>query len=209
MLAWIIVFCFVILFSLGLIKIIDIFFLYKQQIKNRHLSQATTVVVPILALIISSILILSGIQTIVNLFSLSANSQNQERLELIAIPSQDCPKLFNLINKTEKAIEREENHRYIEEEVPLFSIKLEYQKGLEKIREQAVQYKNEKWQKNSEIYAQEIARQLEAKAKLFEQRINAKADRSGREKIYQLLEEMDEVTTERQNLIRTVRQQCT
>jgi hypothetical protein len=49
---------------------------------------------------------------------------------------------------------------------------------------------------------------LKKKAELFKERIKIKPDKVGRKKIYELLEEMDKVTAERQKLIEQVEQQC-
>lgn len=99
-------------------------------------------------------------------------------------------------------------HRYIEEKVHLFVIKLDYEKGAQRLREQSRQYTNLKLQKNTADYANKIANKLQAKAELFEQRVEVQENKAGRKEIYRLLDRMDRITEERQQLIELVKQKC-
>jgi hypothetical protein len=209
---WVIVFSLIILLILGLIKVIDFLFLYRQKIKLQSLRLGFSILGIFFLLIISSLIVLGVIKSVVNISQLLTRDSVPKNNTFALISRRDCQPLLDTIKETENAIYQQENHRYIEEEAPLFAIQLEYHKGFQKLREQLVKYENLAAKESENIYAQnygnQIAEQLKKKAELFKERIKIKPDKVGRKKIYELLEEMDKVTAERQKLIEQVEQQC-
>ena len=132
----------------------------------------------------------------------------QKAVADIAIEKQDCQQLKDIIYQTENQIYQAENHRYIEEVSPLFTIKLEYEKGAKELSSAAEQYGSLDIAENSQYYTEKIARQLDKKSQLFQERTKAIANRQGMKKIPDLLNEMDRVTEQRKNLITIIKKQC-
>lgn len=204
---FIIVFIFTILLICGLIKIIDLIFIYNPKIKISFLGLDFISLSVSLLFISTSIIFLFAVNLILDLSPFSNNSQNAT--SQINIAPRDCLLLLDTIARTEYKGDRQEDHRYIEAEAPLFTLKLDYQKGAQQLREQARQYTNSNFQKSTADHANKIAKKLQEKAELFEQRIKIKENEVAEKEIYQLLDRMDRVTEERQELIELVKQKCT
>jgi hypothetical protein len=160
-----------------------------------------------LLFLLTSIIFLLGVNLILNSSPFSSIAHNRE-VSQINISVEDCSLLLDTIARTENRSDRQENHRYIEEEAPLFTLKLDYQQGAQQLREQSRQYSNLKLQKNTANHAKKIAQKFQEKAELFEQRIKIKENEVGKKEIYKLLNRMDRVTEERQQLIELVKQKC-
>ncbi|WP_144873076.1 hypothetical protein [Hyella patelloides] len=128
--------------------------------------------------------------------------------DVALIEKQDCQKFIDTIYITENQIHRLENHRYIEESASLFTIKLEYQKGANKLTSVAKQYLDLDVAENSQHYSQQLAQMLQEKAQLFKKRSETVENGKGVKQIFNLLEQMDLVTKQRQNLITAIEKQC-
>ena len=126
----------------------------------------------------------------------------------IAIENQDCQQLKDLIYSTENKIYQAENHRYIEEVSPIFTIKLEYEKGAKELSSAAEQYSSLDISENSQHYAEKIAQKLQKKSQLFQDRTKVVKNSKGIQKIADLLKQMDRVTEQRKNLITIIKKQC-
>ncbi len=126
----------------------------------------------------------------------------------IDIDQSNCQVLIDTIYYEENKIYKVENHRYIEEVSPDFAVKVEYQKGVKKLKKVAKKYLDLNLAEPSNYYAKKIATKLQDKATLFQQRIEIQEDNQVIEKILQLLENMDQVTEERLFLIDTIEQKC-
>lgn len=205
---FIIVFIFTILLICGLIKIIDLIFIYNKQIRISLFGLDFISISASLLFLLASIFFLFGVYLILNFSPFSSVAQNRETSQ-INISVEDCSLLLNTINATENTGNRQKNHRFIEEQAPLFTLKIDYQKGAQQLREQSRQYRNLKLHKNTEIYVDEIAQKSLEKAELFEQRINIKENEVSKQEIYKLLDRMDRVTKEKQQLIELVKRKCT
>lgn len=208
MFALVIIFVFSLLIILGLIKIIDLIFNYQQQLKPVSLKWGFTSISLLLIFITSMAFVFWGSQLIINLTNNVDLAQPSFETN-ISIDPTDCDLLVDKIYQAENQVYKFENHRYIEEVSPLFTIKIEYQKGAEKLREQAQQYQNLKLQPTTLKTVNKIAQKLTEKAHLFEDRVQQQAGQSGTKEILKLLDKMDRVTEERFTLIDRVKQQCT
>lgn len=126
----------------------------------------------------------------------------------IAIQPEDCPIILQTIAREQEELAFYNNHRYIEEKAPLFTIKIQYERGAEILREEAKQFAKLPINKNSKYYTNKIAEKLNEKAELFEQRVKAKPGIDSPEKVLDLLNRMDRVTEERLNTLEQVKKQC-
>ncbi|MDJ0574927.1 MAG: hypothetical protein QNJ65_07140 [Xenococcaceae cyanobacterium MO_234.B1] len=126
----------------------------------------------------------------------------------IDIDRRNCQILINTIYYEENKIYKVENHRYIEEVSPDFAVKVKYHKGAKKLKKVAKKYLDLNLAEPSNYYAKKIAKKLQAKATLFQQRIEIEEDNQVIENILELLENMDRVTEERLFLIDSIEQKC-
>jgi hypothetical protein len=184
----------------------DKVFLFKEQVKPDSLG--------VLFLIIGAIVstIIAGL-TIFFITNLAINIPNWVESKLIAqnikVDRADCPQLIATINKSNQLLEEVEDHRYIEEAAPIFTIKIEYEKGLNQLKKEAQEFSNLELQNNSKYYADSIAYNLNKKAQLFQERMDFKVEgNKNTQDVYKLLEQMDKFTSERLKLISQVKQQC-
>lgn len=130
------------------------------------------------------------------------------QIPTMAIEKQDCQRVIDTIYSTENSIYKLENHRYIEEISPVFTIKIDYKKGAEKLDSAAKKYRELEVAESTKPYTQAIADKLEQKAELFTNRSEAEENSKGIKKVIYLLDEMDRATEQRQQLIDALERQC-
>ena len=201
------IFGFIIILFLVSLQVIDLVFSIRTKLKPVYLKQVFTV---------TSFLLWFGVSTLatvlISQFFLQLPQRwfnvPQKAVADIAIEKQDCQQLKDIIYQTENQIYKVENHRYIEEVSPLFTIKLEYEKGAKELSSAAEQYSSLELAENSRHYTEQIAQKLDKKSQLFQDRTKAIANRQGMKKIPDLLNEMDRVTEQRKNLITVIKKQC-
>ncbi|BAU64128.1 hypothetical protein STA3757_14970 [Stanieria sp. NIES-3757] len=203
----VIIFAFILVVIFILIKIIGCIFDYTYQLKSKNLKLVVTIITFILTFIFSLIIVVLGANFIVSGLNFLGLNQNVVKGNL-NVDLFDCPSLLETIYQDENQIHQFENHRYIEEVAPIFTIKIEYEQGAKKLREQAEKYQNLKISAKSINLSQEISQKLLEKAHLFEERVKIAADKSGTKQILKLLAKMDRITEERLKLIDLVKQQC-
>ncbi|AFZ34022.1 hypothetical protein Sta7437_0412 [Stanieria cyanosphaera PCC 7437] len=208
MFALVLVFAFTLVVIFILIKLIDIILNNTYQLKYNNLKLAVTTITFVLTFIFSLIIVVLGVNLIFFGLNLVGLKQNIAQAD-INVDLFDCPSLLETIYHNENQVYQFEKHRYIEEVAPLFTIKIEYEQGAKRLREQAGKYQNLKISSKSINVVQEISQKLLEKAHLFEERVKIKADSSGTKQILKLLEKMDQVTEERLRLIDRVKQKCT
>lgn len=207
MFAPVIIFAFILVVIFILIKVIGCIFDYTYQLKSKNLKLAVTIITFSLTFIFSLIIVVLGVNFIVsglNFLGLNQNvAQGDFNVDLL-----DCPSLLETIYQDENQIHQFENHRYIEEVAPIFTIKIEYEQGAKRLREQAEKYQNLRISTKSINVTQEISQKLLEKAHLFEERVKITVNSSGTKQILKLLAKMDLITEERLRLIDLVKQQC-
>ncbi len=165
-----------------------------------------------IALLVWLIILMLAIFSATNIFvkpkdSFSVNSEEVNGTDSI-LNLEDCQKLINEIYLGESQIHNLENHHYLEIVDTPTKIKLNYQKGAEKLRLIAEQYLELDLNPESAYYSQTIANKLQEKAQLFEQRMGILANINNRQEVNQLLAKMDVVTRERLKAIESVENQC-
>jgi hypothetical protein len=207
MFALLAIFSFIIVLFLASLKIIELIFTNRRKFKSNYQKS----LFPVLALFlwfsfsaISTIFISSIILKLPQILFGSSQRANAD----VAIEKQDCQKIIDTIYSLENQIYQIENHRYIEESAPIFTIKLEYQKGSEELSSVAEEYLALDVGKNSQNYTKQMAEKLQEKAQLFQVRTEIMENSQGVKQIINLLEKMDRVTEERQNMISGVKKQC-
>jgi phosphotransferase system glucose/maltose/N-acetylglucosamine-specific IIC component len=208
MFAPVIIFAFILVVIFILIKVIGLILDYNSKLKSSNLKLAVTIITFILTFIISLLIVVFGVNFIFVGLSFWGLNQNVAQADL-NVDLFDCPSLVETIYQNENQIYKFENHRYIEEVAPLFTIKIEYEQGAKRLQEQAKKYQNLKISAKSTPVIQEISQKLLEKAHLFEERVKIEAGSSGTKQILKLLEKMDQVTEERLKLIDLVKQKCT
>lgn len=190
----------------ALFKISDFIFIFK----NRPKSKISSIYLAVGAFIL--LFLLSVITTFgsAKLIASSIPPQNKSTLASLGanIDTKDCPRLLDTIYIVETEIAQFDNHRNIEEVSPLFTIKLEYQKGADKLKKYAAVYQELKLTNKSKIYTQNIAQKMQTKAKLFERRIKITENKKGIKEILELLKKMDRVTYEQQTIVEGIEKQC-
>ncbi len=190
----------------ALFKASDFIFTLKTKRKFKESSVYITIATFVLLFLLSLIATFASAKLIANLIP----PQRVQVSELVAadIDSKDCSKLLDTIYLVENQITQLDNHRNIEETSPLFTIKLEYQKGAEKLREYASVYEELGLAEKSKIYSKKIAEKMQEKADYFDQRAKIKEDKEGAKQILQLLKKMDRVTQEQETIIEAIERQC-
>ena len=201
------IFSFIIVLFIASLKIIDLIFTAQINFKPKHIKKiftATSLVLWFSFSLISTLLAAEFLVKIPQTF-LGNSLHNNSNLTLAL---KDCQKLIDAIYLGENKIYQIENHRYIEEEAPIFTIKLEYTKGAKQLQSVANRYLKLDVAENSQQYSNQIAQKLQEKAQLFQHRTEIKEDSQGVEEILNLLRKMDRVTAQRQSAIDAVKQQC-
>lgn len=195
------IFSFIIILFLASIKIIDLVFTAKKQLKKEYLRTTFTVISLFFWFIISAV---STIFISYFLFKLPQKIFNNSKtaISLPEIAKQDCQQLTNTIYASENRIHSLDNHRYLEEITPLVNRKLEYEKASKKLKFAANRYLKLNVTKQSQHYSQKIAQTLQEKAQLFEERTKTIKSNST------LVQKMDRLTEERKELINFVKKQC-
>ena len=206
-------FDFIVVFILSLVCIfilmqsIDCIFSMSKKIKSALLSSmfmSFSLWVSFLLSIIVFYLALNFLIKIPIYLGIKTEDRNFETL----ISPTDCLLLTNAIRETENRIGEKENHRYLEEVAHLFTIKLEYQKAAQKLKEQVKIYHNLELSPEAEKYTHQIGTKFQEQSELFLQRNAITTNKEGVKKVYKLLEKMDKIDRERLRLIERVKQQC-
>ena len=189
----------------ALFKASDLIFTPQAKLRYKKSSIYLTIAAFVLLFLLSAITTFGSARLIANLIT----SQKIQSSALLAdIDLNDCSKLLDTISLAQNKITLLDDHRNIEETSPLFTIKLEYQKGSEKLREYASIYEGLDVTEKSKIYSQNIAQKMQEKADYFDQRIKIKENKEGAKQISQLLKKMDRVTQEQQTIIEDIERQC-
>lgn len=205
---FIIIFTVVLGFMFLWAKTIERFLLFKKQIQPE--SFAWTISFGGIA--VSTALFFVMLYFIVN-FILSFTNSIGEKIasqsQLSVLDRSDCQTLVDFVYKSQNEISVLENHRIIEEKANLFTLNLEYQKGLDVMKTKANEYEKFKVNKNTKIYTETIAKLLNKKADYFQQRINVDLNQTNVQSVFNLLDKMDEVTEERTKIVNQIDRQCT
>ncbi len=203
------------LLAIFIVNLVLLFALFKASnfifiLKTNPKSQISSIYLTVGAFIL---LFFLSVITTFGSAKLIANSIPTDRLSTSAaigadLDPKDCSKLLDTIYLVETEIAELDNHRNIEETSPLFTIKIEYQKGGDKLREYALLYEGLELTEASKVYTKNIAQKMQNKANLFDKRIKIKEDKEGIKKILELLKQMDRVTYEQQTIIEGIERQC-
>lgn len=207
MFALLAIFTFIIILFLASIKAIELVFTTKRKIKPNYMKSIFTAFSLLIWFSFSTISTISVSTFLLQLPQIWFGNTQRANADAI-IEQQDCQKIVDTIYSLENQIHQTENHRYLEEVSPIFTIKLEYQKGAEKINSVAEQYLALDIAESSRNYTKQIAEKLQQKAQLFQTRTEITENSKGIKEIVNLLEKMDRVTAERQNMIEGVERQC-
>lgn len=181
-------------------------FLLKEKLKPDSLAWSVTGGLLFLSFIAAIITILLIVRFIISVPYLFNTNLIGNKNDFPALAQKDCPSLLNVIYNTQN--NQLENHRYIEEVAPLFTIKLEYKKGIDFLKSEADQYSKLIVEPETKYYTTKIAEKLRQKADLFEQRVQINLNQDKLKDVLNLLDEMDKVTKERMDLITEVKNQC-
>jgi hypothetical protein len=201
------IFSFIIVLFLASLKIIELVFANRVKFKSSYKKTFFTGLALFLWFSFSAISTIFISSIVLKLPQMLFGDSQPANADL-AIEKQDCQKLIDTIYDLENQIHQSENHRYIEESAPIFTIELEYEKGSEKLNSVAEEYLGLNVAENSRDYTQKMAVKLQEKAQLFQARTKIVENNQGVKEIIDLLEEMDRVTEERQNMISNVKMQC-
>ncbi len=204
---FIIIFVVVLGFMFLWAKTIERFLLFRKQIKPESLAWA----IFIGGIIASTALSLIMLYFIINFILSSSNSIGEKiasQSQLSSLDSSDCQTLLDFIYKSQNETSLLENHRSIEENANLFTLNLEYQKGLNIMQKKAAEYNKLPVKENTKVYTKEIANLLNEKADYFKQRIDVDLNQTNVQGVFTLLDKMDEVTEERTKIINQIDRQC-
>lgn len=207
MFSFVAIFLFILFWIFILIKIVDLIFRVNRKIKGKTLSLSfisLSLTVSFIGSMISFYLV------IIFLINLPIYLGFKQKIEPISIvfSTTDCSTLTEAIQQTDIQIDEQANHRYLEETAHLFTIKLEYQKVADKLKEQAQIYSDLSLSPEGQSYARQISQKFQALSELFIQRNTITPNKEGIKKVYKLLERMDELDRERLLLVNQVKQQC-
>jgi hypothetical protein len=212
MLSLLFVFIFTLLWAWLLVYIIDKFFklFYKLKIKNKFDLLIFSSAIYVGLFIASTIFIFYTTTVAVELLQ-----QQPQKTSLsltrskLTIDRESCNELLDNIYSSEDTIYKFENHRYIEQLSPDFSVLLEYKKGAERLKITAGSYDELNLNQEARKYSAAIAFNMRKKARLFEERVAIKTKTSEtKSKIAELLLKMDRVTSQRATEIDRIKQQC-
>ena len=207
MFSFIAIFIFGLFLIFVLMQLIDIIFILQKRIKVQFLSFIFIILslsLSFLLSIISFYLVLTFLVKLPIYLGLETKQQDFDAI----IPKTDCLLLTNVIKQTENQIGEQENHRYLEKTAHLFTIKLEYQKAAQKLKEQGKIYNNLELSPEAQNYTRQIGTKFKEQSELFSQRNTIKTNKEGVKKVYKLLKKMDKIDQERLRLIDEVKQQC-
>ena len=207
MFSFIVIFIFILAWIYILIQIVDRIFKANRKIKKQSLSLSyisLSLIVTFIGSMISFYLVL------IFLFKLPFYLGLKEATEPINIvlSAEDCSTLTRAIQQSNREIDERANHRFLEETAHLFTIKLEYQKVADKLKEQAQIYNDLPLSPEGQTYAQEISQKFQSQSELFMERNTITPNKEGIKKVYKLLQKMDKIDRERLVLVDRVKQQC-
>lgn len=169
-------------------------------------SPAYITVAAFLVLFLLSVIITFGSAKLIA--NIIPSAQLRASTLIVDLDSQDCPQLLDAVNLVKSETAKLANHRNIEETSPLFTVKLEYQKGAAKLQEAANIFEQLNLATNSKKYTQNITQKLQEKADYFVQRSNVKEDKTGTKQIEKLLKKMDRATLEQQLIFDNIERKC-
>jgi hypothetical protein len=205
---FIVIFALVLGFMFLWAKTIERFLVFKKQIKPESLA----ISVSIAGILISTTVSLAILYLIVNLILSWSNSIGDKIASQSKLPSldkSDCATLVNFVFKTQNEMALLENHSSIEVNSNLFTIDLEYQKGINIMQEKATEYRNLKVKEKTKVYTDKLADLIFQKADYFKQRINLDPSREEIQSFVEnLLGKMSTVTEERTDVINKIGEQC-
>jgi ABC-type lipoprotein release transport system permease subunit len=204
---FIIIFAIILGFMFLWAKALDRFFLFKKQIKPESLAWTVSVVGVAISTTLSIAILYLIINFILN-FSDSIGEKIASQSQLSPLDKSDCKTLVDFVYKSQSEISVLENHRGIEENANLFTLNLEYQKGLDILQKKATEYNSFPVKKNTKIYTETIAKLLNEKAGYFQQRINVDLNQTDVKGVLNLLDKMDSVTEERTKIVNQIDRQC-
>ena len=207
MFSFIVIYIVSLLLAFILFQLIDKLFLLRKKIKSKVkflFFIGTSLLFSFILSIIGFALVLKFLFQIPTYLGL----ETKQQISKISISTTDCLPLTNTIQKTEILIGQKENHRYLEETAHLFTIKLQYQKAADKLKEQAQIYNNLELSADAKEHAQKIATKFQEQSDLFTQRTTITTNKAGIKQVYKILEKMDRVDQERLKLINQVKQKC-
>jgi hypothetical protein len=204
---FVIIFICVLIFMFLWAKAIEQFLLFQKRIKPESLAwtisiggiaASTTLSIAILYFIINFLL---GVPDLVG-------EKITTQQQLFNLDKSDCQTLTSFIYRSQNTLANLEDHRSIEANAPLFTINLEYQKGLEQMRKEATKYTSLEVRKDTKAYTEKIAGLLDQKADYFQDRINVDLNQTDVQGVFNLLDKLDSVTEQRTELINQINQQC-
>lgn len=205
---FIVIFALVLGFMFLWAKTIERFLVFKKQIKPESLAISVSIV----GILISTTVSLAMLYFIVNLILSWSNSIGEKIASQSKLPSldkSDCTTLVNFVSKTQNEMALLENHSSIEVNSNLFTIDLEYQKGINIMQEKATEYRNLKVKEKTKIYTDKLADLISQKADYFKQRINLDPSQEKIQSFVEnLLGKMSTVTEERTDVINQIGEQC-
>ncbi|MGK7951376.1 MAG: hypothetical protein AB4368_21980 [Xenococcaceae cyanobacterium] len=207
MFSFVAIFIFILFWIYILIKIVDLIFSANRKIKGKTLSLSFISLSLIMSFIGSMISFYLVIIFLINLPIYLGFKQKIEPISIV-LSTTDCLTLTEAIQQTDSQIDEQANHRFLEETAHLFTIKIEYQKVADKLKEQAQIYRNLSLSPEGQSYARQISQKFQALSELFIQRNTITPNKEGIKKVYKLLERMDELDRERLLLVNQVKQQC-
>jgi hypothetical protein len=204
---FVVIFAIVLGFMFLWAKTIERFLLFRKQIKPESLAWFVSLV----GIVVSTTASLAMLYLIVNFilnFSASIGESIAKQSQLEPLDKSDCATLVSLISKSQQELSTVENHRNIEENAPLFTINLEYQKGFDMLRKKASEYKNLQVQDSTKVYTEAMANLLDRKADYFKERIDIDLNQTQVQGVFNLLDRMDSATSDRTNIINQIERQC-
>ena len=197
-----------------IVNVVLLFILFKASnyiftLKNKPQFKESPVYITVAAFVVlfllSVIITFSSAKLIANVIP---SAQLQASTLTADIDSQDCSQLLAAVNLVKSETAKLADHRTIEETSPLFTVKLEYQKGAAKLQESATRLEQLNLATNTKKYTQNIVQKLQEKADYFVQRANVKEDKAGAKQIDKLLKKMDRATLEQQVMLDKIEQKC-
>lgn len=206
MLSFLAIFLFAILLIFILAKLADLIFVLKTKIESNIWSWTAIGTSFTIAFILSVLIVFYLLRFLVNFPNLLPSTAPM--FAKYSIDNLDCPVLIDIIYQTENSIYNYENHRYIEESSPLFTIKIEYEQGAEKLKNETKKYAQLKVGEKTQKTIAQIQQKLHKKADLFLQRTKINLENRGFDRIANLLTEMDRITQARLEIIDGVKKQC-
>ncbi len=212
MLSLLFIFIFTLLWALILIYIIDRIFklIYKLKIRKKSGLFIFWLLI-YLGLFVASIIFVFYTATVAVEILKRQPQNNSLALNQLesTIARETCHRLLDNIYASEDALHKFENHRYIEQLSPSFIGLLEYKKGAEKLKIMADSYDKLNLNAEARKYSNAIDLSMNEKAKLFEERSKITTNtKEAKQKINELLFNMDRATSQRAAIIDRVKQQC-